>query len=327
MVEQVQETPVSETEIPAVAPETPAPAPEKTPESSEKEPHVKDVAGKDDPAAIPTPYTPNLKFKVMDKEHEFAPYLKDVIKDPKTEKEIRELYEKAYGLDYVKPKYAKRNEEYQSLQTEHKSLVDGVMELREVYNNGDMDGFFNRLKIPFDKVLSYVASKIQYSELPPEQRQQIDAQMEVKRQLLDTQKSKSTIEQQYHEQMVQAKSQMLDFQLSRQDVADFGKQYQEKTGKPFREAVAEYANSVYYTRKDQSGKNVDLTPEQAVKEMMEHYGKFVQPAAAAPVAPTPEAPKIPVIPNVSGRQTSPVTNAPAKSIKEIREAYLKMKNG
>jgi hypothetical protein len=74
--------------------------------------------------SIPPVYTPNTKFKVMDKEHEFDAWLAPHIKDAETEKKAKELYEKAYGLDYVKPKYEASQKELEQYKTTYNSLYN-----------------------------------------------------------------------------------------------------------------------------------------------------------------------------------------------------------
>lgn len=295
-----------------------------------------DGEGEVDPASgaapvAPAAYTPNLKFKVLDKEHEFDPFFKDVIKDEVSEKKIREIYEKAYGLDVVKPKFQSLRQEHEQLSTEHQGLVGNIQELREHYQKGDFDSFFGKLKIPFEKVLQYVAEKIQYQDLPPEQRQVLDARRQAEQRAEQAQKQLESREQMFVEQQTQAKGYMLDLTLERADVRSFAEQYQARTGKSFRDAVIDYGEAAYFTRKDAHGNPVDLTPEQAITELMGNYGKLMgaqAPAAQAPaataMAPAAPAPKTPVIPNVSGRQTSPTGSSKPKSIEDLKKLHAQM---
>lgn len=282
-----------------------------------------------DPAAlVPAAYTPNLKFKVLDKEHEFDPFLKDAIKDADSEKKMREIYEKAFGLDVVKPKFQSLRQEHEALAEQHNGLVGNITELREFYSKGDFDSFFGKLKIPFDKVLQYVAEKIQYQDLPPEQRQALDARRQAELREREVSKTLQEREQQIVEQQTQAKSYMLDLTLERADVKSFAEQFSGKTGKSFRDAVIEYGEAAYFTRKDAHGNPVDLTPEQAITELMGHYGKLMSAQAAATSAPgaaaTAPAQKTPVIPNVSGRQTSPTGTVKPKSIEDLKKLREQM---
>lgn len=47
-------------------------------------------------------FSPNFKLKVMEQEREIPELLRPLIKDAESEKAVRELVEKAYGLEYVK---------------------------------------------------------------------------------------------------------------------------------------------------------------------------------------------------------------------------------
>jgi len=269
------------------------------------------------PDAPPAPYEPNLKFKVMDKEHAMAEYLKDVIKDEKREKELKELYEKAYGLDVVKPKYQETRAELNQTKEQLTSITNSLQDLREDYRRGDFDSFFEKLKIPQEKILQWVVDKVNYNELPPEQRQALDARRYAERQAYEAQKGSMGMVSEYQSKLVEARSQVLDLVLERADVQDFGQKYLEKTGKSLRDAVIDYAEGVYLTRR------VDLTPDQAVKEVMEHYGKFLGPSqpaqAPAPQAPAREEP--PVIPHVGSKGGSPTGTGKITSVEGLRELY------
>jgi hypothetical protein len=328
-----QDTSAPITPAPEASPSAPAPI-------AAPDPSVAPADAEGDPAeAAAAAYTPNLKFKVLDKEHEMAPYFKDVIKDEKTEKEVRELYEKAMGLDVVKPKYQSTKQELEEVRAERDGLVGGINELRELYQNKDLDSFFGKLKVPFNTLLQYVAEKLEYQELPPEQRQVLDARKQAQRQAYEATKYASSQEQHFTEQMVQAKGYMLDLTLDRADVKSFADSYQGKTGKAFRDAVIEYGTAVFHSRKDAHGQPVDLTPDQAVKELMSHYGALMgvgQAPAATGASPAPhgaQAPAAsgtpakaapPVIPHVGGRQTSPTTQKPKSldDLKKLREQAI-----
>lgn len=295
-------------------------------EGKEGEPTAPGKTEEVDPKAAAATYTPSLKYKVLNKEKEFPAFLKDVIKDEATEKQVRELFEKAEGLDIVKPKYVELKQAHQDLQQNYQGLVGSIEDLRTCYQRGDFDSFFDRLKIPFNTLLQYVAEKVQYQELPPEQRAQIDRQKQAERASWAAENTALTREQQTMEQMVQVRGQMLDLALERADVKTFATAFEEKFGRSFREAVIDYGISANATRQ------IDLMPEQAIKEMMDWYGKALTPAtqaaAAAPAATTQttqaqQAPQAtrqpPVIPNVSGRQTSPTGGNKPKSIEDLRK--------
>ncbi len=321
------ENPSEVTENPTTpaAPETPAPAPAAPEPQAEPAPLAAD-------APVPAAYTPNLKFKVMDKEHEFHPFLKDAIKDADTEKQIREIYEKAYGLDHVKPKYQEARKEALSYKQEVEEIKGGITELRETYQRGDLDSFFSKLNIPEEKVLQWAVQKVEYMQLPPEQRQVLDKQRNAEQRAIELEKRLQTQDRDYSERISETKIYALQLSLDRADVKSFADQFDSQVGKPgsFRDAVIQVGEAAFTT------KGIDLTPEQAVNEVMQHYGKFFRPgqstgtppapqAAAPGQPPTPAAPRKepPVIPNVGGRSASPMKQKP-KSLEDIKKLASQM---
>ncbi len=154
----------------------------------------------------------------------------------------------------------------------------------------------------------------------------MDSKRQAEQRAHQLEKQAGSYEQQHIEMLANAKSQILDMTLQKGDVTAFAKIFQEKTGGSFRNKVIDYAEAVFYTRKDVNGRPVDLTPEQAVKEVMEHYSPFVTQAQAAqtgaegvPGSVGHRAP--PVIPNVSGRQSSPTGTNSFKSTDDLRKHY------
>lgn len=298
-----------------------------------------------DPAAPAVPaWTPNFKFKVMDKEHEIDEFVRGAIKDQDTEKKVKELYEKAYGLDVVKPRFQETRERFKQLNEAHTSVMAGIQELRETYSRGDFDSFFKKLNIPQEKVLQWIIDKAQYNELPPEQRQVLDARKNAEQEAWDLRKQNQTLEQQYEEAATQARERALQVELVRPDIKAFSeafdaKGFKNREGKPvsFLDAVIETGEYAWYA----SQGKVDLSPEQAIQEVMARWGAAVQPAQAqpkadpqlipvngaaggqgAPASQTPRATS--TIPNVAGRQTSSVAKSKPKSIEDLKKLAATM---
>lgn len=277
----------------------------------------------------PAPYTPNYKFKVIDKEHEFDQFLHGAIKDVETEKKVRELYEKAYGLDIVKPKFQETREKLKGISSELQEYQTAVQNLREHYTRGDLDSFFAQMNIPQEKILQWVLDKAQYSELPPEQKRILDEKKNAEQRAYSLEKEKGQYEQQMMQQAVEAKSYQLQVELERPDIASFAATFEAKVGKPgaFREEVIKWGEAAW----NASQGKVNLTPGQAVQEVLAHYKHFLQtaPEQPAPVVqpqavPTPTVePKPKTLPNVNGRATSPMKSKP-KSLDELRQKYKEM---
>jgi hypothetical protein len=286
-------------------------------------------------------YEPNYKFKVMDKEHEVPELLRGAIKDADTEKQVREILEKAYGLDVVKPRLQQEREARKTVETELTGFKQGITELREHYQRGDLDTFFEKLNIPSEKVLQWCLEKVQYQELPPEQRQALDARKEAERRAFLLEKQNEQMNQQYWEQVTNAKSIALDAALARADITSLAQSYdsrpERKPGDPgFKDLVINQGELAWF----RSQGKVDLSPEQAIEETIRYLGlKSASQAApamqatpapmatqqqATPAAkPAAPAPKAPVLPNISGRQASPMKSKP-RSIDDLKKLSKSM---
>jgi hypothetical protein len=306
---------------------TPAPTPSSTPSASAAAPGAQTEGNPTEPA----PFTPEWKFKVMDKEHEIPEMYRSLVKDAETQQQVKEIFEKAYGLDHVKQRHQALQGKYQEVNTAHTQVMSSIQELREHYQRGDFDTFFNRLQIPEEKILQWVINKAQYNQLPPEQRKVLDDKRAAEQEAFELRKQTQTYEQQLQAQQTQAKQFGLQIALEKPDVKQFAQSFDSAAGKKagdfFREVV-QYGEYVWYA----SQGKVDLTPEQAIQQVMSRYGGFFQPQApqapmAAPVAPaaaTPPAPK--PLPNLSGKGAASAVAARPKvrSLDDLKKIAASM---
>ena len=275
-------------------------------------------------------FQPNWKVKVMDKELEIPEAFRALMKDEKTEKEVREIFEKAYGLDVVKTKHIELRGKLQNTEKELGVYKGGISELRQIYQKGDFDGFFERLQIPQQEVLQWVLEKVNYSQLPPEQRQVLDEKKRAERQADQLEKQSASSQQNYEKRMQQVTASLLESALARDDVRKFAADFDARVGKPdsFRERVIDQGELAFMTSEEDW-----VDPNQVVSQVMTQYGPFIagnaQSPAASPIseaaAPaqqqtvvaTPAKPT-PTIPNVSGRASSPMKNKP-KSLDDLKQ--------
>lgn len=273
-------------------------------------------------------WQPNFKLKVMDKEHEIPEIFRSAITNAESEKAFREVYEKALGLDHVKPKLQEFQKKYAEVNGAHTNVMAGIQDLREAYQRGDFESFFNKMQIPEEKILQWVIKKAQYNQLPPDQRQAMDERRASENRAIQLEKQNRSYQQQIEAQTTQAKSYGLQVTLGRPDVQSFASSFDETAGKPgsFREAVRQHGDYVYRS----SNGRVDLTPEQAVQQVMERYGKFVQPRSAPQGGqgnpnPIQQAPTKP-LPNLgSGRGGSAATGKPKfTSLDQLKAHARKM---
>ncbi len=278
-------------------------------------------------------WKPNYKYRFRDGETELKvekeidPLFHGIIKDAATEKLVKELHEKAYGLDFLKPRVQKYQERLKEVEGVNTNLMGGIKELRETYGRGDFEGFFNKLGIPEEKILQWVIDKAQYNQLPPEQKHVLDARKQADNRAFELEKQVQHYSTEAESHKLQAKQYLMDFELGKSEVQKFSEQFDQRAGKPgqFFEAVRNHGNMVFHN----SGGQIDLTPEQAVKAIMEHYGAFLaapqqtqaqMPANARVVqreATQSSEPK--VIPNVASRSTQSPTKAKPRSIADLNK--------
>jgi hypothetical protein len=296
------------------------------------------------PAQLPTgqaqagetaPYAPNYKYKVMDKELEIPEKFRGLMTDAESEKELRELFEKANGIEFVKGNLQREREMRRGVEQEYRAQAGQIEELRDDYRRKDFDGFFGKLNIPFDDLLQYVHGKLSYEKLPPEQRQVLDAQRAAEHRALQLERQGTQAQQQQEQMLAQAVQHGLGLALARADVKSASDSYDARVGKPgaFRDEVVKRGEFYWVTQ----GKLIP--PDQAVAEVLGLIGtpaasaqasatQAVAPAAqvqspaeamqAPPAAPAPQAKAPPVIPNVQGKTTSPLPTKP-RSIAELKK--------
>lgn len=272
-------------------------------------------------------YTPNFKFKVMDRELEIEEAYRSIIKDAKTEAKVRELHEKAYGLDAIKPRYQDVREKYKSLNQEHTNFKGNIQKTLSKLERGDMDGFFNDVKIPREKIFQYVLDKLNYQNLPPEQQRMIDAQRSQEERAYQLELQNQELQQAYQHQAVQARTVEMHSALSRPNVKSVSDAFDAARGQgAFENEVIRRGQLAYYT----TGK--DITADQAVQEVLQLLGQPAReqtqaaPQQAAMNAqaqqamnqPQAQGQRPPVIPAVTGRSTSPARRSP-KSLDELRQ--------
>jgi hypothetical protein len=258
----------------------------------------------------------------MDQEHEMDEYFKQFVKTADDEKKFREVYEKAYGLDVVKPKYQALREKYTEAETQLGQFNNQVSELASTYKRGDFDGLFQKLGIPEEKVLQWVIDKAQYKQLPLEQRKVLDDKRSSEDRVYQLERQVQEVRQNYEAQVTQAKVQGLQIALEKPDVKHVATMFDSKKGAgAFFKEVASYGEAVWY----QSQGKVDLTPEQAVQAVMERLTVFGGPQAGnqPPVVPAyAEAPvRAPAktIPNISGRNSTSIGKPNIRSLADLKK--------
>jgi hypothetical protein len=280
---------------------------------------------KEAPAAEALAYTPNYKLKVMDQDKEIPESFRSLMKDAKSEEEVRKVFEKAYGLEFAKPKHEATQQSFTQLQSQHNQVLGSIQELKEFYNKGDLDSFFERLAIPPQRILQYALEKVNYSELPPEQRAMIDARRTAELQARNVQRENVGLQRQHQELQVQTRTMQLNSALADVDTKTLADTFDQRVGQPgaFRREVINRGRLAAF----ESQGRVDLSPEQAIEQVVKMYGLKNAAQQGGPSA-TPQTsggqPRAATIPNVgAGKSSAPIKQKP-KSIDDLKKLYAAM---
>lgn len=279
-----------------------------------------------DPAAPAVPaYVPNYKLKVYDKEQDLEdPFLKALIKDADSEKKVKEIAQKYLGFDTVKEKNQKITQDFQAYHQQAAPVVDYYNKASKFLNTGDLDGFFEFLKVPQDAIFKYAVQKAEEAQLAPDQRAFLQNQRQVWKEKVRLEETNQSLQSSQAEQLTQFRSQELGWVMARPDVHGIAQAYDTKVGQPgaFRQLVIDKGLAHHAATMGKS----DLSAEQATMEVLKYIGVLVQPgqAPAAQLGTAPSAPLIqqngapPIIPNVTGRGTSPVKKQ-VRSLEDLKK--------
>lgn len=367
MADEITETPVENTEVveetPAAggeaAPEGEGTAATETPsEDGEGEPPAEGEAapegegageGGEGEGGEGAAFKPNTVFKagvynkdtkqLEQKEFTIDDKFKSLMTDPESEKLVRELHEKAYGLDSVKERFNETRNFAQQVVSENSEIKASINKVKSVYNNAvktgnwhKLDDFFALLDIPQENVLQYALAKVKLAEMAPEQRQAFESNMASERRAEQLQQERDNTTQQNATLAQQNKAMQVDFVLAKPEVASLATEFDKRAGKPgaFKEAVAREGSMAWTLDK------TDLPAGEAVERVIKNYGlsgiagAAPQTQGAASPGNGAAAPKVvkrttQTIPNVQSRSASPLPSKP-KTMEELLK-YRKETHG
>jgi hypothetical protein len=287
---------------------------------------------------VPPVYTPNLKFKVMDKELEIDPLFHALVKDAETEKKIREMHEKAFGLDSVKTDRQmlkqKIDTHYAPLEQKFQETTRSLAVIDKMVEKGDYDNFFKVLEIPEQKILEWAVKKAQLMQLTPAEQAAYNQQVQDRNNLYLTEQQNVQYQEQLFQHQVQARTFELDQELSKPEVLKVVEAFDSQAGTPGALKAEIIKRGQFYAYQ-----GVDKPVADVVKEILGFVGHVVpqaQPGAQQPgvgsaqpagqstqqAAPTV---KPPVIPNVGGQGTSPAKKK-VRSLDDLRELSKQQTN-
>jgi len=287
-------------------------------------------AGTQAPAS--TPYTPSYKFKVMDKEHEIPEFLRPAITSAEHEKQLKELYEKAFGLDEVKAGREKVRGEYQSFKQQVEPVMKTVQEASKLYQ-GALQAFeqgnvrggvfkaeeaFKQLGISDKFLQNYVFQKLQLEDLPAHLKADYNRQRELELQYAQMQQQMQEQQTYFQQMAVQTRTAELQQATSRPEVASIIQAFDQRNGPGSFHQEVITRGQMYWQMYQQ-----DVPADQLVQEIINKYGLQAPPAAQPQASTAPK--EVPVIPIVKSGSGSPAGRQ-FKSLDDIK-AYRKEQYG
>lgn len=270
-------------------------------------------------------WAPEYKIKVLDNEYEIPDYIRPYItKD--NYNEIKETYEKAYALDHFKEKNNRYKEENSSL-VPYKEKFEKQNEVLSRFGNylnkKDYTNIFKELNIPDEEILKYSYDRIQYNELPPEQKKEYDSNIETRTKLSQLERQNQEFQHMLSQQTAQARANELEQCLNQDQIKDVVAQYDSRVGQPgaFKQEVIKRGQLAWYTQ------NKDIPANEAVREVLNLVGfnaTSTEQASsvgggAAHATPVMANTQRPIIPRINAGGSSPARKLP-KSLEDLKRA-------
>jgi len=277
------------------------------------------VRGGDSPLLPPPIYTPNLKFKVKETEHEFDDWAKGAITDEATEKKVRDLYEKSYGLDNMKQERQGLRDELTQTQEKLTSTDRAIDTIAGYAKVKDWDSFYEALNISKNEVLKYALDLVQREQMPPEQRKQWEEGRTAQQQAKHYQEQAQQLQSERTQFQVERRESELQTEISRTGVSELAAAYNAGMGDD-----GAFRNFVIRIGQAYASQGNDISAEQAVKEA-ERQLRAVNPQQGTTVAQkgrtvvTPSTK--PVLPNIQGRGTSAIKS----QVRSLDDLWAKQK--
>lgn len=312
-----------------------------TPEAAVEEEPAEETEGEPGEEGEVAGFKPNTKFKVLDKEMEIPKEFQSLMKDPDSEKMVRELFEKANGLDGVKTKLNEIRSERNTLAQESQGLKSSIGKVRGIYQSAvqtgnwhKMDDFFEHLSIPQEHIMKYAIAKAQLAEMDPSQRQMVESRLMAERQAEMANESAGSLQNEMFQQSVDLKRLQFETTLARPDVQSMAESLDQKFGKTglFEQEVIAAGESAWHNEKK------NLSVQEAVSRVVKKYGL----EAGTVAGDTPNLPRgnsqlgakkviqrnAGTIPNINGSSSSsPLRSSNPRSIEDLKKLSEKANRG
>lgn len=277
----------------------------------------------------PSVYQPNFKFIAGKKEHEIPEMYRGLIKDADTEKQIKDIFEKAHGIDFVKTERAKVQEDFKS----YKSQTEPIMQIANRINyhlqKKDVGSVVEAIGLTKQDVWKWALQQAELENLPQEQKAVYDQHRAAEHRAFELEQRLQAQETQHQTFMVQQRTAELDQALSTPEIQAISQAYDSRKSpeaRSFKEELIFRGQTYWHTQQR------DIPPAHLAKEMAQMFGHLVQsqqPAQHQPqVGQMPvqaqgvqaQQKTVPVIPNTGSGHVSPAARKP-QTIEDFKKIY------
>lgn len=279
-----------------------------------------------DATQVANAFKPNFSFKVKDKEHQIDDFLKSAIKDAETEKKVKELYEKAYGLDEVKAHRQKIQEQLQAIEPKYQSVEKSLQALGSFVQKKDYRSFFEALQIPKDDILRYAVEELKFRELPPEQKAAIENQRQQEQQFMMANEYNQKLQNDMEALVMKQAQFELQQEISKPEISAAAQAFDARVGQPGAFMAQVIQRGSYYEKVHGQSKTAkELIDEVSMIAGLSPQGMPAGNQTAPQGNATAPQPK-PVIKSFNGSNASSPVKKVFSSIDEIRKHRQNMAN-
>ena len=254
-------------------------------------------------------YVPDYTYKAMGEEREIPEFARAAITSKEQEDQLKEIFSKAGGMEHFEKKYGELNQRitdhFDPLEKKYTDQNAALDMVQQMVTEKNWDKFHKTFNISEDDIIEHARRLVEYKELPPETRAQVDQYRNTMDQNQELNSQNQAFQTQLRNQAIATRTMQLDMELTKPEVSSFVEQYDRIRGVPgaFRQQVIKEGAYAWNANK------VDVPVDQLVSQVMGDYGNFVnqqniqhQPQPTTTAAGNTK----PVIPNVQGGSQSPV---------------------
>lgn len=259
----------------------------------------------------------NYSYRYNDEEYEMDDRLKALIDSPETEELVRDLVERAEGLNLLKEQRQHLRDEVSQLRHVESQRQQAVNQMSQFLQQGDLRSFTKAWGITPEQIRNLALEDARIAELPEDQQQAWYRSQQAQEQAWHLQQQNQQLQQQFNQMAVNQRENELQGVLHHERYASAAQVFDERAGRPgaFRDEIIRRGQ--YYAQVHQK----DVPPHTLAEELLAYVGQpqvQQQHAPATQQKPVVTQPRKPTMPQVRGNSGSPVKST-VRSIADIKK--------